>query len=518
MSNVGFQAVYKYWNQWPDVVCERFFLPDPDDKEELRKSRTPLLTLESQTPVRDFDVVAFSVTFEPDELHLISLLDMAGVPALTKERTDRDPLVIVGGPVTFLNPEPLASFVDVIAVGEAEAILPSLSEALRSKPSRETLLRGLEKEDGFYIPVHYEVRYQEDGRVKKRVNRLSGGDRVVRAKMGKRRDWPPPATYVITASTEMSAKFMVEVSRGCPTLCRFCWAGYNYLPKRSFGMERILDAARGARDHTSDIGLVSTAVGAHPEIVPLLTELRNMGFRVSVSSLRFEDLQPELLEPLVESGEKTLAVAPEVGSDRLRFAIHKRITNREILEKTELIFSRGVENLKLYLMVGLPGERDEDVSAIVELVKSVRDKMLEEARPLGRVGKVIASVNPFVPKPGTPFQWHRMASQAELNRKIRFLKKALRAIPNVEPRCKSPRQERLQALLALGDRRLAPAMLRLARGEADLTKALEPEGLELDFFIHRARSVDETLPWGHIDNGMKKELLVSQYKKAKTGN
>jgi radical SAM superfamily enzyme YgiQ (UPF0313 family) len=182
-----------------------------------------------------------------------------------------------------------------------------------------------------------------------------------------------------------------------------------------------------------------------------------------------------------------------------------------------LIFSLGVENLKLYLMVGLPGERDEDVSAIVELVTSIRDRMVEEARHRGRVGKVIASVNPFIPKPGTPFQWHPMASQAELNRKIRFLKKALSAIPNVEARCKSPRQERLQALLALGDRRLAPAMMRLARGRVDLMKALELEELDLGFFIHRSRSMDETLPWNHIDNGMKRELLVSQYEKAKKG-
>jgi radical SAM superfamily enzyme YgiQ (UPF0313 family) len=424
-------------------------------------------------------------------------------------------LVVVGGPVTFLNPEPLASFVDVIAVGEAEALLPPLSEVLRSKAPREELLRELEEEEGIYIPAHYEDQYHADGRIKNRINRLTGRDRVVRAKMGKRTDWPPPATYVLTAATEMSTKFMVEISRGCPTLCRFCWAGYNYLPKRSFEVERILDAAREARVHTTDIGLVSTAVGAHREIVPLVTELRDMGFRVSVSSLRFEDLRPELLEPLVASGEKTLAVAPEVGSDRLRYAIHKRISNREILEKTDLIFSLGVENLKLYLMVGLPGERDEDVSAIVELVTSIRDRMLEEARPRGRVGKVIASVNPFVPKPGTPFQWHPMASQAELNRKMRFLKKALGAISNVEPRCKSPRQERLQALLALGDRRLAPTMVRLARGQADLTKALELEDLDLGFFIHRSRSMDETLPWNHIDNGMKRELLVSQYEKAK---
>jgi radical SAM superfamily enzyme YgiQ (UPF0313 family) len=474
-----------------------------------------LFTLESQTPVRDFDVVAFSVTFEPDELNIISMLDLAGVPAIANDRTERDPLVIAGGPVTFLNPEPLAPFVDVIAVGEAEALLPTLTEALQSGAPRHDLLSALEEQDGIYIPSHHEFHYRTDGRIERRVDRLSGRDRVVRAKMGRQANWPPPATYVLTDATEMSTKFMVEVSRGCPTLCRFCWAGYSYLPRRSFGVEGILDAARKAKKHTSEIGLVSTAVGAHRDIVPLVRELKDMGFRVSVSSLRFEDLRPELLDPLVASGEKTLAVAPEVGSDRLRYAVHKRVPNREILEKTDMIFARGIENLKLYLMVGLPGEREEDVVAIVELVKAIRERMLEQARHRGRVGKVIASVNPFVPKPGTPFQWCSMAPQTELNFKMRFLKKALGTISNVEVRSKSPRRERLQALLSLGDRRLAPAMMKLARGQVSLKKALELEGLALDFYIHRSRSIDEVLPWDHIDNGIKKDLLVSQYEKAR---
>jgi radical SAM superfamily enzyme YgiQ (UPF0313 family) len=514
MSNVGFQAVYRFWNDEPDVVCERFFLPDRADREELRRSEAPLVTLESGTPVRDFDVVAFSVTFEPDELNLISMLDLAGIPALASERNERHPLVVAGGPVTFLNPEPLAPFLDVIAVGEAEALLPPLTEALRSVQSRTDLFQRLEDVGGFYVPAHFEIDYRPDGTIAQRRNRVSAGPRIVRAKMGKRADLPPPATYVLTSATEMSKKFLIEISRGCPTLCPFCWAGYNYLPKRSFEIEKILAAAREARAHTSEIGLVSTAVGAHREIVPLVRELKEMGFRVSVSSLRFEDLRPELLDPLVGSGEKTLAVAPEAGTDRLRFAIHKRIPNLEVLEKTEMIFARGVENLKLYLMVGLPGEREEDVEGIVSLVESIRDQMLEHGRRRGRLGRIIPSVNPFVPKPGTPFQWCAMASPTELNRKMRFLQKSLGRIPNVEPRCKSPRQERLQALLALGDRRLAPAMILMARGEADLSRAIALTGIDLDFYIHRERSLDEILPWDHIDNGMKSELLETQYRKA----
>ncbi len=514
MSNVGFQAVYRFWNELPDVVCERVFLPDREDLERHRRTRTPLFTLESGSLVRDFDVFAFSVTFEPDELNLLTMLDLAGIPLMASERNHRHPLVVAGGPITFLNPEPLAAFVDLIAVGEAEALLPALTEALVRHDGRPDLLEALHEEGGFYIPSHYDVGYGPDGTIRERVNRLAGEDRVVRAKMGKRADWPPPATYILTESTEMSSKFLVEVSRGCPTLCRFCWAGYNYLPKRSFEAERILDAAREARAHTDQIGLVSTAVGAHREIVPIVAALEEMGFRVSVSSLRFEDLRPELLDPLVGSGEKTLAVAPEVGSDRLRFAIHKRISNEEILEKVDIIFSRGVENLKMYLMVGLPDEREEDVEAIVRLVKAVRERMLVHGRKRGRVGRVIASVNPFVPKPGTPFQWCTMERLSDLSRKMRFLKKALGALPNVEVNIKSPRLERLQAVLSVGDRRLAPAMVIMAREGTDVEQALKQTGLDLDFYLHRPRTLEEVLPWDHIDNGMKRELLVTQLEKS----
>jgi len=516
MSNVGFQAVYRFWNEEPDVVCERFFLPDRNDRNDRADDGELIVTLESGTPVRDFDVVAFSVTFEPDELNLISMLDRAGIPPLASQRNERHPLVVAGGPVTFLNPEPLAPFLDVVAVGEAEALLPVLTDSLQRAPSREELLDRLEQSDGFYVPSRLEIDQRPDGTITSKRMRSERGS-VVRAKMGKRAELPPPATYVLTSATEMSKKFLVEVSRGCPTLCRFCWAGYNYLPKRSFEVEKILASARAARAHTGEIGLVSTAVGAHREIVPLMQALKEMGFRISVSSLRFEDLRPELVDPLVESGEKTLAVAPEAGTDRLRFAIHKRITNHEVLEKVDMVFERGVENLKLYLMVGLPGEREEDVEGIVGLVEQIRDIMLDHGRRRGRVGRVIPSVNPFIPKPGTPFQWCPMASQKELHRKMRYLHKAMGRMPNVEVRCKSPRQERLQALLSLGDRRLAPVMLMMARGEAELSRALARHGLSLDDYVHRARSLDEILPWDHIDNGMKTELLQSQYEKSLVG-
>jgi radical SAM superfamily enzyme YgiQ (UPF0313 family) len=496
MSNVGFQAVYKFWNELTDVACERVFLPDAEELREYQRTGLPLMSLETQTPVGDFDVLAFSVTFEPDELNLVRMLELARIPPLARDRRESHPLVVAGGPITFLNPEPMAPFLDVVAIGEAEALLPPLTEALRNRSSRAELLETLAEEEGFYVPS------------------AARGQRIVRAKMGRRAGLPPPATYVLTSDTEMAGKFLVEVSRGCPTLCSFCWAGYNYLPKRSFEVERILEAARSAREHTADIGLVSTAVGAHREIVPLLEALKEMKFRISVSSLRFEDLRAELLDPLSASGEKTLAVAPEVGTDRLRFAIHKRVSNEEILEKTGLILSRGIENLKLYLMVGLPTEGDEDLEGMIDLVARTREILVEQGRARGRLGRIIPSINPFIPKPGTPFQRHPMERISELTVKMRKLERAFARMPNVEAHFKSPRQERLQALLSMGDRRLAPVLIRMARGEADLRRAMKEEGLDLDSYIHREKPRDEELPWAYIDNGMKPDLLERQYEKA----
>ena len=506
MSNVGFQAVHRFFDLLPGAESERFFYPDRRELEEYRRTGLPLGTLESGRPVRGFDAVAFSITFEPDAVRLVEMLSLAGIPPLAADRGPGDPLVLAGGPVTFLNPEPLAPFVDAFGVGEAEALLPVLTERLAAG-SREARLAGLAEEPGFYVPARHRIEYDAEGRLARR--RVEGGHPVVRARMGKDRRFPPPATFLLTEDTEMSGKFLVEVSRGCPTLCRFCWAGYSYLPKRSFEVERLLGLARAARVHTDRIGLVSTAVGAHREIVPLVTALRDLGYRVSVSSVRFEDVRDEFVRPLAESGERTVAVAPEVGTDRLRRAIHKRVTNEEILERVEILLEAGVENLKLYLMVGLPGETDADAVAITPLVRAVRDRV----RARRRGGRTICSVNPFIPKPGTPFQWRPMAPLPVLAARMRRLQRELGALDGVEAHCKSPRMERLQALLSVGDRRLAPVLLDLAAGRG-LNESLRRAGLAADFYLRRERGLDEELPWSFLDTGMKDELLRDQLAKA----
>src|SRR5688572_25300863 len=434
MSNLGFQGVYQMFNAHPAVACERTFLPDDVDKEDFERSGHPLTSFESGTDLRRFPAVAFSVSFENDYVHVLQMLRLAGIPLRAADRGPGDPVVILGGAAMFLNPEPLAPFADVIAVGEGEALVPRLLDALVGGPDPRAGLASLSEKDGFYVPSRYAVRYNPDGT----VAAYDGPGPVVR-----QRGWPGkmpmPQSVILTPHTEMSMKFMVEISRGCPCMCRFCWAGYNYLPVRGFSRQEIVDRAREVRKVTSKIGLVSTAVCDHPEIDGIVDDLAAMGFEVSVASLRLDDLTPGFVLKLADTGVQGLTLAPECGSDRMRKILNKQFTNDDILEKATWIFENGIQNLKLYYMVGLPWENHEDVEAIVDLTARIREVMLDVGRKRGRIGRIHPSVNPFVPKPGTPYQWLPMEDPKETDRKLQFLRKAFGKMPNVDAICKSAR-------------------------------------------------------------------------------
>ncbi len=424
MSNLGFQTIYRLFNDEPDIVCERFFLPPKQELAELSAARAPLLTLESQTPVGEFDIIAFSVSFEWDYVNVLTLLRLAGVPAYAAERSPRHPLVVVGGAVTFVNPEPLAPFADVIAAGEGEVLVPGLRRAVSAATDRADLLRLLATERGYYIPSLYEPHYGDDGALAGYTLR-AGAEAplpVRKAALKVTDAVDPPATGIFTPDTEFGSRFLIEVVRGCANLCRFCWAGYNYLPVRSFPADRILQLAREARTHSSRVGLVSIALCDHPEIERILANLLEMGYAISPASLRLDDLTESIVRVLHESGERTITIAPETGSDRLRRVINKTVTNDEILDRADLIFANGIENLKLYYMLGLPTETDEDLVAIRDLTLQMRDRMLKYARPKGQLGRIIASVNPLIPKPGTAFQWLPMEDPATVERKIKRLR------------------------------------------------------------------------------------------------
>src|SRR6185436_8305916 len=501
MSNLGFQTVYKLFNAEHDIVCERVFLPPKSELAAQLSGGAPLVTLESQTPVNEFDIFAFSVSFEWDYTNVVSLLRLAGLKPRAAERTHRDPLVMIGGAVTFVNPEPL---------------VPSLLAAFKTASDRDDLLRRLAAERGFYVPSFYDVIHQPGGGIEAFVPKPGTGApaTVKKAALKTTEAVDPPATTIFTPDTELGSRFLVEVVRGCANLCRFCWAGYNYLPVRAFPKDRILQLAESARRYSNHAGLVSIALCDHPEIEEILTRLVAMGYSISPASLRLDDLTPTILSLLRQSGERTITIAPETGSDRLRRVINKTITNDEILAAADMIFESGFENLKLYFMIGLPTETDADLVAIRDMTQQLREIMLRHQRGRGHIGRIVGSVNPLVPKPGTAYQWLPMEDDGSIGRKIRRMKSLIAGIDNVYFNIKSERHSFYQALLSLGDRRVAAAIEAAERNGGNWRAAVAETGVDADFYVFRDRSADAVLPWDIIDGGLKDQFFRSEFDKA----
>jgi radical SAM superfamily enzyme YgiQ (UPF0313 family) len=456
------------------------------------------------------------VSFEWDYVNVLTLMRLAGIPRYASERSERDPLIVVGGAVTFVNPEPLAPFADVIAAGEGEVLVPAFERSFRAATSRADLLRLLSLERGFYIPSFYVPRHGDNGALSafETVDGVSAPWPVKKAAVKTTDALDPPATRIFTPDTEFGSRFLVEVVRGCANLCRFCWAGYNYLPVRSFPTDRILQLAQEARAHSSRAGLVSIALCDHPDIDRILASLLEMGYMISPASLRLDDLTESIVKTLRASGERTITIAPEAGSDRLRRVINKTVTNDEILDRADLIFANGIENLKLYYMIGLPTETDDDLVAIRDLTLQMRERMLKYARARGQIGRIIGSVNPLIPKPGTAYQWLPMEDPAVIDRKIKRLRSLMADIDNVYFNIKSERHSYYQALLSLGDRRVAPVIEAAERNGQNWRAAVAESGVDADFYIFRDRSKDNVLPWDIIDGGMKKSFFEAEYQKS----
>ncbi len=540
MANLGLHTMYELFNAIPGVACERVFLPDTAELKEYERTRTTLMSLETQSRVKDFDVVAFSISFETDYLNMAKMLQLSGIPVWSKDRTHFDPLVIMGGAASFLNPEPIADFTDVIAVGEGEILAHQLIDAIFENETKDEILLALAQIGrGFYVPSLYDVIYNDDGTVfdylpnekgvPKRVGRalasVNPKEGTLRRAMKRgekdlaeflvNQDTFCPSTAIWSPEAEMGDRLLVEISRGCSQGCRFCWAGYNYYPPRVVPAKDILAKAREWRHKTNKIGLVSTAVCDHPEISTILRELRAMDYRISVSSLRLDQISEELLDALVASRDQQIAVAPETGSDRLRRVINKNLTNDEIVDICGAVFDRGMLTVKLYMMVGLPTETQEDLDEMFVLVERIKDRMLEAGIKIGRAGKIIPSLNGFVPKPNTPLQWDAICDERELKKRIKYVCKGLSKIPNVEVRFMSSRIAHEQALYSSGDRTVAAAIDAAARNGGDLDRALRETGIDAAFHTSRDRSYDEFLPWSIVDSGLSFEFLKTEHEKAR---
>lgn len=512
MSNLGLQAVYGLLNRRDDVVCERVFLP-----EDAESTAGRLTTLESGRPVADVDIIAFSVSFESDYPHLLTLLARAGIPLRAAERSPQHPLVIAGGVACFLNPEPIAEFLDCILVGEGEETLPPFLEVFARRADRPKMLGDIAREvPGAYVPGFYRVEYHSDGTLAAFTPEAGVPARVIRPRVPDLAEAVTCST-VVASDTAFGRAFLVEVGRGCPHGCRFCSAGFVYRPPRFQSVEVLAEAITRGLERTDRIGLVGAAVSDHPGIGELCTRFAGGKVAISFSSLRADALSPELIAALRESGVKTATIAPEAGSERLRRVINKGITEEHVLAAAEELVANGIPNLKLYFMVGLPTETEEDVEAIATLVKQVKHRFLKSSRSRGAIGTITVGLSSFVPKPFTPFQWSAMAEVRELKGRIKRVQTGLKRVANVRVHADVPRWAYIQALLARGDRRVADILARVHSNQGNWAQALKSVALNPDFYALRERGLEELLPWDFIDHRIAKSYLKMEYRRALAG-
>src|SRR5881296_927571 len=515
MSNLGFQTIYRHLNAIPDVVCERVFMPEPADLDEMRRASMAPFSLESLRPLTDFHLVGFSVTYEGDYVNVLRLLAMAGIPPRASARRPHDPLVLMGGVCAFSNPEPMAPFMDFVVVGEGEELVVELIAAYRAGyRDRAGLLAALAGLDGVYVPERYAIGYGEDGTIAEVAPR-DGAPAVVAKRRLRNVNAFETVAAVKTPHAEYGHMALLEVGKGCGRGCRFCLEGQVYRPVRHRSVAALRDTiADLAKQGEKRIGLVGACVSDYPWIGELLQIVEDNGMELSISSLRADSLTDDLVASLARGGHRTLTVAPEAGTERLRRAIRKAITDAQLMAACDLVRARGIPNLKCYFMIGQPTETSEDVAAIPDLA----GRMLERLRvldPTGKpFGKLTLSISSFVPKPWTPFQWAPFDGAESLSAKLETIKRGVRSFSNVRVLHENPREAALQALLARGDRRVGNFLEQAARAGGEWRRALREWDGDLDFHTTRPRALDERLPWDHFEVGVKKAGLVREWERA----
>lgn len=502
MASLGYQLVYEMLNTHPDASCERTFLPDSEDLVEHERSRTELFTLESLSSLSHFNAVAFSVSFELDYVNVLHILRLANIPLRRSERDETRPLVIAGGPCATFNPEPLAEFVDAFIVGDGEELIPALVEAIKSTlgSPREETLAALARVQGIYVPRFHEPQCDSDGRLIAVKNLPPAPERVYRSITPDLTSYPAGST-IRTSEAEFGEIQLIEVTRGCGRHCRFCVAGYVTRPPWSREIGDVPDRAR--------LGLVGAAVFDHPEAESLCQAIIDAGGEFTVSSVRLETVKPQVARLLAGGGQKTLTIAPEAGSDRLRAVINKTSTDGDVRQAISAAQEAGLGRVKMYFMIGLPTETDEDVQAIAQLARQISGEYPSISFQV--------SVSCFVPKPWTPFQWCPMERESVLRRRFVALKKSIISIGGVKFTGESPRMATIQGYLARGDRRIGDVLEEVLANGGDYPAALRATGLDIAAYLYRTRDESETMPWDHVDVRVKKSYLWREYQRSLKG-
>jgi len=513
MSNLGLHIIYEEINLHPSSVCERIFLPEKKELDVYDKTKTPLMSVETQRPMHQFDVVAFDVTFEMDYFHIPLMLRYGRVPVMSEDRTGFDPIVIAGGPCATFNPEPFADFIDAFIIGEGEGIVTAVLERIRkgreNGESREETISALAQIDGVYVPVLYTPQYDDN-------KRFVGYDIADGAPKIIRRHFEPLTsggeTVIATNFTEFGAMYIIEVARGCGRHCRFCMAGYCFRVPRVRPLDILKEGVDRAEKLGKKVGLMGAAISDYPEVDELVTYIRSKNMRYSCASLRADSLTQAVVDGLAESGQKTITIAPETGSERLRRVINKGISEENLRTAAQLSAKSGIQHMRLYIMIGLPTETDEDIDAIIGLAERTQAHMAE----VGCKGRLTLSINPFIPKPFTPFQWMAMDHQKSVEKKLQYIKKSLQKNRRIEVLVESPKEAYIQGVLARGDRRLGKVLAACAidRGSKSFKSEMKKAGLDMDDCNYRERKFEDYLPWSHLDMGLRNGYLEQEWQRA----
>ncbi|MDF1613435.1 radical SAM protein [Desulfurivibrio dismutans] len=521
-SNLGWQLVYDLLNEHPQILAERFVLPSAGEVPR---------SLESGRPLGDFSLICYSISFEGDTLNLLRLLSAGGVELDAERRSEHHPLVIGGGVATWMNPEPLAPATDLFLIGEAEALLPPVLARLVSHyraeiasaggaghSSRITLLHDLASScPGCYVPRFYTPHYLADGRLAHMMAAPGVPPRIKPVLQNS----PAVAGYsrLLSPRAEFSDLFVVELGRGCSRSCRFCAAGFVYRPPRLWSPVAIEAALNRRPPDIKRVGLLGMEMAAPETLAAISRQIEAAGCRLSFSSLRADAITPELLRLLKQSEVKTAVLAPDGASERLRRVINKNLAEEDILRAAEALAAIDVRTIKLYCMIGLPGEEDADLMELVAMIGRLHRRLLAGGRRRGWLTEVQLSVSSLVPKPWTPFQYAPFAGVLLLRRRLQLLKRELKSQANVKLSAESPEHAYWQAIVARGDRRLGQALLRLAATgvEARPSRALATHGIDPDWYAGRSRTADERFPWEIIAPGIKPEYLFKEYQRGLSG-